>query len=814
MTVTGDLPVTPGAFQTTFPFPTQAYAGFIAKINPFIIDSTALVIAPTTVNVGQTVTFTATVDTNQNGTATGAVNFLNGATLLGAGTLDSHGIATFSTSDLREGSYSVTAAYLGDDTFAPSTSGPQSLTINSTVASQTITFNALPNVTYGVPAIAPTATASSGLPVSYSVTGPAMLSGSILTVTGVGAVSVTASQAGNNNCAPAALVTQSFTVAPAVLTVTATNVTITYGQPIPSLTYVVTGFVNGDLATVVTGSPQESTSATSTSVPGNYSISISQGSLAAANYMFMFASGTLTISGGAAQTITFAALPTVTYGVGPITLGATASSGLPASYAVTGPATLSGSILTVTGVGTVSVIAAQAGNANYAAATSVTQSFTVVPAVLSVTASNASMTYGQPLPTFTYTTSGFANGDTAATVLSGAPLESTTATSSSPAGDYPITITQGTLAAANYTFTFVNGTLTISGGAAQTIIFGALPNVNYGGGPITLTATASSGLPVSYGVTGPAALNGAILTVTGIGTVSVKASQAGNANYAAATPVTQSFTVSPALLTVTANTASMAYGQPLPTFAYAASGFVNSDTAAVLSGTPQESTTATSASAPGTYPVTITQGTLAAANYTFTFVNGILTINAATQTITFGAIPAQTLGASVSLSASASSGLPVRFASLTPAVCTVTGTTANMAAAGTCSIQASQAGNADYLAATPVTQSFSVTSSGGASFTITPNPQSETVKRGDLAVFVLVLQSVNGFKGNVKLTCSGTPAGSKCADLPQTVYVNGTAYALSGILFPKSTSPGTYTIIFTGTSGSLTATATAKCTVK
>jgi len=135
-------------------------------------------------------------------------------------------------------------------------------------------------------------------------------------------------------------------------------------------------------------------------------------------------------------------------------------------------------------------------------------------------------------------------------------------------------------------------------------------------------------------------------------------------------------------------------------------------------------------------------------------------------------------------------------------------------AAGTCTIQASQSGNANYLAATPVTQSFSVTSSSSATFTITPDPQSETVKRGDLAAFVLVLTPVNGFKGNVKLTCSGAPAGSMCADLPQTVYVNKTAYALSGILFPKSTSPGTYTVTFTGTSGSLVVTATAKYTVK
>jgi hypothetical protein len=100
-----------------------------------------------------------------------------------------------------------------------------------------------------------------------------------------------------------------------------------------------------------------------------------------------------------------------------------------------------------------------------------------------------------------------------------------------------------------------------------------------------------------------------------------------------------------------------------------------------------------------------------------------------------------------------------------------------------------------------------------ASFTITPDPGSETIPRGVLAAFLLKITSVDGFKGNVKLTCSGGPAGAQCADFPMTVPVNGTAYAISGIVFPANTTPGTYTITFTGTSGSLTNTATAKFTV-
>jgi hypothetical protein len=99
--------------------------------------------------------------------------------------------------------------------------------------------------------------------------------------------------------------------------------------------------------------------------------------------------------------------------------------------------------------------------------------------------------------------------------------------------------------------------------APQTINFGALANVTYGVSPIKLTATASSGLPVSYTVTGPATVSGSTLTIIGAGTVTVTASQAGNSNYGAATPVSQSFTVSkaPSATRLTAATTTPTKGQ-------------------------------------------------------------------------------------------------------------------------------------------------------------------------------------------------------------------------------------------------------------
>ena len=78
----------------------------------------------------------------------------------------------------------------------------------------------------------------------------------------------------------------------------------------------------------------------------------------------------------------------------------------------------------------------------------------------------------------------------------------------------------------------------------QTITFGALGDKTQGDPPFTLNATASSGLPVSYSVvSGPATVAGDLVTLTGAGTVTIRASQSGDANYYPAPDVLQSFTV-------------------------------------------------------------------------------------------------------------------------------------------------------------------------------------------------------------------------------------------------------------------------------
>ena len=356
--------------------------------------------------------------------------------------------------------------------------------------------------------------------------------------------------------------------------------------------------------------------------------------------------------------------------------------------------------------------------------------------------------------------------------------------------------------------------------ASQTITFTTLaPPTEVYMGTFPVAATASSGLTVTLTVdassTSVCSLAGSTVTMnSGTGTCTIDANQSGNTNYGTAPQVQTSATATKATPTVTWSTpppASAVYNSQFTVVAttnstgaitYSTSGGCSNNAGVV---TMTSGTTACQVSASAAADANYTTGSVGPTSVAATL---------ASQTITFNNPGAQTVGTPLQLTASASSGLAVSFNSQTTSVCTVSGTTATFIAAGTCTIQASQGGNANYQAATPVSQSFQVSAAPVAGFTITPIPASETVTRGDIAAFVLELNSVNGFKGNVNLACSSLPTGSYCVDFPQTVYLTKQALAVSGVMFPKTTPPGTYTITFTGTSGSIVVKATAKFTVE
>jgi len=176
----------------------------------------------------------------------------------------------------------------------------------------------------------------------------------------------------------------------------------------------------------------------------------------------------------------------------------------------------------------------------------------------------------------------------------------------------------------------------------QTITFSTLPGHVYGDAPFDLSLFATGGgsaSPVIFTATGPASISGTTLTITGAGAVTVTANQAGDGvTYTAAAPVSQSFTVSKAVLTVTANNASKAVGATNPVFTASYSGFVSPDSTSVLHGSPSLTTTATAASSAGLYTIVATNGTLSATNYGFSFVNGMLTITNLSGIVSFAAL--------------------------------------------------------------------------------------------------------------------------------------------------------------------------------
>lgn len=204
-------------------------------------------------------------------------------------------------------------------------------------------------------------------------------------------------------------------------------------------------------------------------------------------------------------------------------------------------------------------------------------------------------------------------------------------------------------------------------------------------------STTPSGLPVTlnYGGSSAAPVNAGTYTVTA--TIDTP-------NYTASTTAT--LVIAKALLTVTAEPKSRTYLQPNPPLTAVLTGFMNGETAAVVSGAPVLNTPASSVSSAGTYPIVVNAGTLSAANYAFGLVNGVLTVRKAPQVIAFDClIPRTVKDPPIPLAASASSGLPVAFVSDAPSVATVTNTLAIIAGAGSATISAVQPGNENYLPA-------------------------------------------------------------------------------------------------------------------
>ncbi len=323
---------------------------------------------------------------------------------------------------------------------------------------------------------------------------------------------------------------------------------------------------------------------------------------------------------------------------------------------------------------------------------------------------------------------------------------------------------------------------------AQTITFVNPGAKNFGTSP-TLTATSSSGLPVTFTSATPdvATITSAgVLTFLKAGEATIKADQAGNSEYLPAATVSQSFTVNavvpgaPVIGTALAGDRQATVSFTSPVFKGGAdiSGYT-------VTASPGGITASGTSS-----PITVTGLTNGTAyTFTVTATNSAGTGAAspasssvtpkASQIITFANPGAKNFGTSPTLTATSSSGLPVTFTSTTPDVATITSAgVLTFLKAGEATIKADQAGSSEYLPAATVSQSFTVNA-------VVPGaPVIGTALAGDRQATVSFISPL--FRGGADIsgyTVTASPGGITASGTSSPITVtgltNGTAYTFT-----------------------------------
>ena len=551
------------------------------------------------------------------------------------------------------------------------------------------------------------ATASSGLDVTFMITGGTGTAtiaddGTTLRLTGIGTVEVTATQAGNDDYA-AATETQ--------------TITVSQGTQVIAFTSDDAGAAGTDIELTATG-------------------------------------------GASGLDVTFAINEEFeTDGTTPATDGTVA--------------TLAddGTTLSLIGVGKVEITATQAGNTSYTAATKM-QTITVSQGTQDITftsddagAAGTDITLeatggasGLPV-TFAINEEFETDGTTPATDGTVATLaDDGTTLSLIGVGKVEITATQ--TGNASYAMVTKMQTITVSQGT-QVIAFTS-DDAGVVGTDIDLVATASSGLDVTFMITGefetdgttPATAGsvatlsgGTTLSLIGVGKVEITATQAGNANYAAATQM-QTITVSQGTQTIafTSDDAGVAGTDitleatggvsGLPVTFMITGEFEMDGTTPATDASVATLSGGTTLSLIGVGKVEITATQAGNANYAATTEAQTITVSQGTQTLMFTSPAVGTINMEIELAATASSGLDVTFAvtnqsptsgSGEVAILADNGTTLSLTGAGTATITATQAGNANYAAATE-TQTITVSAIPLISQTITfASPTAGTV---------------------------------------------------------------------------------------
>ena len=414
-----------------------------------------------------------------------------------------------------------------------------------------------------------------------------------------------------------------LTIKKATLTASVGNYTRKQGEVNPTFTISYSGFKNNQTKSVLIKEPTASCSATSSSAPGSYPITLSGGQ--ATNYEFSYKNGTLTVTAADAVVVT-AKDYTITYGDPLPTFGYTVSGG---TYNGTPKITCSATSSSNTGTYVIYIAAGSGTNYNV---TYVQGTLTIKKATLTASVGNYTRKQGEANPTFTISYSGFKNNQTKS-VLTKEPTASCSATASSAPGSYPITLSGGE--AKNYEFSYKSGVLTVEQRDAVTITANSytieygdpLPNFGY-----TTTGVTLKGKP---------AISCSATSNSNAGTYTITVSK-GSVSNEEATFVNGTLTIRKATLTASVGSYTKKQGDAMPSFSISYSGFKNGETKSVLTREPIASCSATASSAPGSYPITLSGGQ--ATNYEFNYQNGTLTVIAAdaaavtarSYTITYG----------------------------------------------------------------------------------------------------------------------------------------------------------------------------------
>jgi alpha-tubulin suppressor-like RCC1 family protein len=515
-------------------------------------------------------------------------------------------------------------------TYASSCSGAQDAnydisyvdgTVAVTPAALTVTASS-DSTTYGSPVPAITSTIA-GL---QNGEGASVLGTALSCSTGATPSSPVGSYA--TNCSGAsdpnytvAYVAGELSVSPAALTVTASSGSFAYGAQPPSITPTVSGLQNGEDPSVLGGALTCSTTATSSSPVGTYPSSCSGAS--DANYAISYVDNTVQVV--AAPLTVAASSGSMTYGgavpaIDPTYSGFVDGDG-PAELGT--PPTCSTTATSNSPVGTYASSCSGAADPNYSISY-VPGNVVVGASALVISASSGSMTYGGASPSVTPTYSGFVNGDGPGS-LTTAPTCSDAAGATSPVGSYATTCSGAS--DPNYTISYVSGAVHVV--PAPLTVSASSAAVTYGGSAPAIVPTVT-GLVNGQGVS----VLGSGLTCTTsagptspVGSYSSTCSGASDPNYAVSY-ASGTVTVSPATLTVTAQNQTMQFGSTVPTLTSTITGYVDGQTLATsgVTGQPVCTTTATSMSPAGSYPITCVPGTLTATNYTFSFVAGTLTV--------------------------------------------------------------------------------------------------------------------------------------------------------------------------------------------